>query len=1163
MPTDPKKLPTLRDSKDPQQLDVFQRDVRDVIRRVGTDLDTAETNIATAQTNITALQTKVNTLSAGAVVLPIAESDVTNLVADLAGKAALSHTHPESDVTGLVTDLANKSNVGHTHTEADVTGLTTDLASKALASRLINTTSPLSGGGDLTADRTLSIVANGISDSLLRQGAGLSVIGRSSNIAGNVSDIAAVADGDILRVAAGVLGFGAVPESSVTGLTTDLANRPTGSGTLNRITKFTGTNTVGNSNITDDGTNIIHGATALTKTGVGPYEFTKDAGNNLTVSSYGTGVNSQVFMLRGRGTAAATTAILSGDVTGQVSFAGATGASGFSTGAIISAIATENYGANFGTKLTFTTTQNALGSGGRAVRLTIDNDGTATFTNGIVGNSTLGITGLSTLTGGFTLGADSSAGSHKITSLANGTAASDAAAFGQIGTAVNAAVTGTSGHSARFTGTNAVGNGAFTDDGTNVTLSGTAALTSTAGNTLSSTYSGTAQTTDRAAANVVSAGTFDTTAAVHTSYGVIADSHSTRSAGTNTLTNVGLYATATGGQVNKGLWVASGDAQMDGNVTLGNSTSDAHALNGTLNANGTPGTNNQVLQIISGIPEWSSISTAGGALGAGINGKMALWSSNTTLTSSGYLGEDSLAQRVYVSGGNGFQSTSNGGPDAGVAGLSAPTGFAGNIYGVVGNGGGSLDATAAARSAYAGSFDCSTTRSAGTNAVTNYGVYANAQGAQTNYALYTYTGDVFLNGFGAGGGSANSTTIGGNVTAQQALTVNRSTYFGSQASDGCNVRGSLYVTGDGAASAIGTTTTHTGYAAATWGTKISLGGTIDATGAARSSKGIESQVTTTRSAGANNVTNYAAYLDSSGAQVNYALYTYQGDVVLNGGSGTTTINGALTCASAASVNGNVTLGDASTDAHTLNGNLTFSNTPTAGPIKYGTANARLYLGRQVLKTGSTSPYTPTTGTKAIMLRMVGGGGAGGGAVGGASSLDAGSGGGSGAYIEKWLDPGTTITGGAFSIGAGGTGVTGGTGNNGGDTTITIQGTLFTAKGGSGGNSMGTGSVARPAYPWGPQAGSGTNAAGTFASAPMDFEGGGNSEPGLRFSTSFGNAGCGGSNPLGVGGLGFVVGATNGNAGRGYGSGGSGSGATTTSTTGGAGTAGLIIIDEYA
>jgi hypothetical protein len=43
--------------------------------------------------------------------------------------------------------------------ESDVTGLTADLAAKADDSRLINTTAPLTGGGDLSADLTLAIDA--------------------------------------------------------------------------------------------------------------------------------------------------------------------------------------------------------------------------------------------------------------------------------------------------------------------------------------------------------------------------------------------------------------------------------------------------------------------------------------------------------------------------------------------------------------------------------------------------------------------------------------------------------------------------------------------------------------------------------------------------------------------------------------------------------------------------------------------------------------------------------------------------------------------------------------------------------------------------------------------------------------------------------------------
>jgi len=60
------------------------------------------------------------------------ESDVTNLVTDLAGKAAaththvkadvtdFAHTHPQSDVTNLVSDLAGKAAASHTHAAADI-----------------------------------------------------------------------------------------------------------------------------------------------------------------------------------------------------------------------------------------------------------------------------------------------------------------------------------------------------------------------------------------------------------------------------------------------------------------------------------------------------------------------------------------------------------------------------------------------------------------------------------------------------------------------------------------------------------------------------------------------------------------------------------------------------------------------------------------------------------------------------------------------------------------------------------------------------------------------------------------------------------------------------------------------------------------------------------
>ncbi len=69
---------------------------------------------------------------------PIPQSSVTNLTADLAGKAPVVHTHAQSDVSGLPARLAQmdtaiggKANTVHTHAQSDVTNLVSDLSNKA------------------------------------------------------------------------------------------------------------------------------------------------------------------------------------------------------------------------------------------------------------------------------------------------------------------------------------------------------------------------------------------------------------------------------------------------------------------------------------------------------------------------------------------------------------------------------------------------------------------------------------------------------------------------------------------------------------------------------------------------------------------------------------------------------------------------------------------------------------------------------------------------------------------------------------------------------------------------------------------------------------------------------------------------------------------------
>lgn len=70
--------------------------------------------------------------------------------------------------------------------------------------------------GGAGANVTLSITNNGVSDAKLRQGAALTVIGRSANSLGNVADIAAAAaSGAVLREFGSTIGFGTIATAGI------------------------------------------------------------------------------------------------------------------------------------------------------------------------------------------------------------------------------------------------------------------------------------------------------------------------------------------------------------------------------------------------------------------------------------------------------------------------------------------------------------------------------------------------------------------------------------------------------------------------------------------------------------------------------------------------------------------------------------------------------------------------------------------------------------------------------------------------------------------------------------------------------------------------------------------------------------------------------------
>jgi hypothetical protein len=232
---------------------------------------------------------------------------------------------------------------------------------------------------------------------------------------------------------------------------------------------------------------------------------------------------------------------------------------------------------------------------------------------------------------------------------------------------------------------------------------------------------------------------------------------------------------------------------------------------------------------------------------------------------------------------------------------------------------------------------------------------------------------------------------------------------------------------------------------------------------------------------------------------------------------------------------------------------TLSSLTAIGNCTTGSVPGALIAVRQL--TSGTS-YTPTTGTKTIIVHMLGGGGGGGGVTSANSRVAAAGGGGSGSYLVVDV---TGIGAGpyTYAIGAAGAGATAGANNGGtgGNTTLTIGATTYTANGGSGGTGMAQGTSLLIA-------GGGT---GAGISTNGDINTGGNSgSRGIRLSGTVGESGNGAPSQFGSGGDGRITTGGTGNAGIGYGSGGGGALSTTgtTSFAGGAGTQGIIIIYEY-
>jgi len=207
---------------------------------------------------------------------------------------------------------------------------------------------------------------------------------------------------------------------------------------------------------------------------------------------------------------------------------------------------------------------------------------------------------------------------------------------------------------------------------------------------------------------------------------------------------------------------------------------------------------------------------------------------------------------------------------------------------------------------------------------------------------------------------------------------------------------------------------------------------------------------------------------------------------------------------------------------------------------------------------SSGTYTPTAGTKSVIIEVQAGGGGGGGAgYTSNSTVSLGSGGGGGGYAKTKLTV-AAATGATVTVGSGGAGgsIAPTSGTAGGNSSF---GALCVTVGGSGG--FGQAQATPPFTATGVVGGSVSTPTPNILSIP-----GGSSSPGFAVSTGSCVGGNGGNSALGTGGLGAGNNNISGNAGRGYGGGG-GAGVSQNSPSAGqagsAGSSGVVVVWEYA
>lgn len=657
--TAPKPLPSLRDSNSPEQLDIFQREVREILRRLDAEATEITTNITNifggvgTVTSVTAGSSMVTAVpTTGDVVVDVVpanftgipQAGVVNLVTDLStinttlatkvdGTGTLNRVPkwtPDGNSLGdsNITDTGALVSIpGSVTLQSNGLGTSTFLGNVTVGSGSLvtigsattfNTTAPVlmqstlsvqgntslgNDDSDVTTVRgTLNVTWTSgtthqfIGSSGNAQHTGNLIVGSSGanthSLTGalNINSTAGT-DGQILGVTGGLPQWGAPSTFSVVD----------GSGSLNSIPKWTPDgNTLGNSQITDDGTSI---QTPIAS------QFIFNGTVGASIINWTGDANRPTYIRAGETAGAVrigdinTGGIHLGAASNHVTAYGNLAVNGNATlgdgGAdthtfngrftvVPSGVAGDQISSRIGTNYCLT-----FGSA-------IDNDAAAAIFHNAYNllsssstptykwcnsHGTFGARGIEFgYESGISFYADNAASTADASFTPSRRMLIDNTGTVHVEAALSVTGNCTLGDSASVD-THAI-NGTTTVNGTS-RAQGLNVLTGGSGMTL----------IDARGLNVSHQPSFDTTAAGAASYAAVLDNNSSRSAGANSLTNVGAYISAAGGQVNYGIYQAFGDnvlnvnggktqCQRDfevlGNCTLGNATSDSHTVTGDL-----------------------------------------------------------------------------------------------------------------------------------------------------------------------------------------------------------------------------------------------------------------------------------------------------------------------------------------------------------------------------------------------------------------------------------------------------------------------------------------------------------------------------------------------------------------------------------------------------